>query len=568
MLKQSFGGVTIETVEVPKRGLCLQATAANGEKIYMNYCGMNPALVPDGINAYFFGNKIIVVARWSDLDYSQREQLENCRMTLLIHPYKCPQLSLKINGIWSSVRVELYHCFEQMNDENSPVDEVIFVLADTHDANYLVIRSIVLPSHIGEVLQKVNCNSHAELALDGSVEIIRQSAQNDPHRDFCDILYRMNRNLAADYNATAKIQALDSLPGGLYIEIEPNNWVSDFYKTEGELPELIPALDLEPEPVYAPEPEPEPVYVPEPAPVYVPEPEPVYVPEPESVYAPEPEYSQNFSFEVQDYIQRAMQNDPVAQYCLGECYEFGSGIVADIQQAVYWYSRSCEQSYAPAQTNLGLCYLLGKGVQPDHSAAINLFYSAALQNYAWAQYQLGSCYMQGFGTGIDKQQAVYWYGKAAEQNHIDSQYNLAVCYMNGDGVPVDYQAAVSYFYAAAIQGDACAQYSLAWCYFNGYGVTVDKQQAIYWYGKSAEQNFSDAQCALGSCYYFGDGIPVNYEAAAGYFYAAALQGDMEAQYNLGICYYNGHGVQQDLNVATEWIRKSAEQGYEEALKLM
>ncbi len=556
MLKQSFGGVTIETVDVPKRGLCMQATAVNGEKIYMDYCGMNPALVPDGINAYFFGNKLIVVARWSDLDYSQREQIENSRMTLLIHPYKCPQLSLKINGIWNNVRVELYHCYEQLNDENAPVDEVLFVLADTHDANYLVVRPIVLPSHIGIDLQKLNCSSHAELALDGSVDIIRQSAQDDPHRDFCDILYRMNRNLAADYNATAKMQVLDSLSGGIYIEIEPNNWVSDFYKTEGELPELIPALELEPEPVYEPEPEP----------VYVPEPEPV--PDFDVEVAPGTEYDQNLAVEVQGYIQRAMQNDPVAQNCLGECYELGSGIVADIQQAVYWYSRACEQSYAPAQTNLGLCYLMGKGIQPDHSAAINLFYTAALQNYAEAQYQLGSCYMLGYGTGIDKQQAVYWYGKAAEQNHIESQYNLAVCYMNGDGVPVDYQAAVSYLYAAAIQGDAYAQYSLAWCYFNGYGVTVDKQQAIYWYGKAAEQSVPEAQRCLGSCYYFGDGVALNYETAAGYFYAAALQGDMEAQYNLGICYYNGHGVQQDLNAATEWIRMSAEQGYEAAIKLM
>ena len=56
MFNESYGELVLQTVQAPKRGYCLQAS--NGEtEILMDIVGMNPMMVPDGTNAYFFGKK-------------------------------------------------------------------------------------------------------------------------------------------------------------------------------------------------------------------------------------------------------------------------------------------------------------------------------------------------------------------------------------------------------------------------------------------------------------------------------------------------------------------------------
>ena len=76
MFSITSGNVTIKTIGAPKRGTCLEATNKNGEKIYMDFCGMNPMLVPDGSNAYLFGNKLIIVTRWSDMSDEEKQNAE------------------------------------------------------------------------------------------------------------------------------------------------------------------------------------------------------------------------------------------------------------------------------------------------------------------------------------------------------------------------------------------------------------------------------------------------------------------------------------------------------------
>ena len=49
----------------------------------MDFCGMNPALVPDGSNAYLFGNSLIIVTRWSDMTDEEKEAVEKVKKCMM-----------------------------------------------------------------------------------------------------------------------------------------------------------------------------------------------------------------------------------------------------------------------------------------------------------------------------------------------------------------------------------------------------------------------------------------------------------------------------------------------------
>lgn len=67
------------------------------------------------------------------------------------------------------------------------------------------------------------------------------------------------------------------------------------------------------------------------------------------------------------------------QFNLGLCYDNGTGVEKDPQQAVYWYQKAAEQGDASAQFNLGLCYENGKGVEQDQKQALSWYQKAADQ---------------------------------------------------------------------------------------------------------------------------------------------------------------------------------------------
>ena len=102
--------------------MCLRISQSNGQRILVDYCGMNPELVPDGTNAYFFGNKLVVLTRRSDLTETARRRIETCDLVLVTHPYDCVQFSLKVGEEWGEVHMTLPQCYDGQNDEGARVD--------------------------------------------------------------------------------------------------------------------------------------------------------------------------------------------------------------------------------------------------------------------------------------------------------------------------------------------------------------------------------------------------------------------------------------------------------------
>ncbi len=264
------------------------------------------------------------------------------------------------------------------------------------------------------------------------------------------------------------------------------------------------------------------------------------------------------------YWVAAKQNDPVAQYYLGECYRDGDGVEQDYQEALRWYQLAAEQGNISAQNNLGACYHNGIGVTQDFHKATWWYQKAAEQGDATAQNNLGLCYANGYGVPQDYYNAVNWFQRAAEQDHTDAQYNLGVSYARGEGVEKNYIEAVHWYLKAAERGDAAAQNNLGLCYENGTGVPQDYREAVKWYLKAVKQGYAIAQRNLGVCYRNGNGVAKDHLEAIKWFRQAAEQGDAIAQNNLGWYYESGYGVKQDYKESVKWYRKAADQGNSDA----
>ena len=94
---------------------------------------------------------------------------------------------------------------------------------------------------------------------------------------------------------------------------------------------------------------------------------------------------QGMSSEALEYLKKAQQGDPEAQFNLGRCYANGRGVKQDWQKAVEWYAKAAEQGDAVAQCNLGICYANGQGVKQDRQKAIEWYTKAAQQGDEYAK---------------------------------------------------------------------------------------------------------------------------------------------------------------------------------------
>ena len=121
---------------------------------------------------------------------------------------------------------------------------------------------------------------------------------------------------------------------------------------------------------------------------------------------------------------KAENEDPEAQYNLGNMYYFGTGVAKDYNEAVKWYRKAAEQGLAQAQNNLGFMYNKGYGVAKDYNEAFKWWRKAAEQGDAKAQCNLGVMYDTGEGVAKDYNEAVKWFRKAAEQGHAQAQEAL------------------------------------------------------------------------------------------------------------------------------------------------
>ena len=228
------------------------------------------------------------------------------------------------------------------------------------------------------------------------------------------------------------------------------------------------------------------------------------------------------------------------------------------------WRKLAESGHAGAQFDLGNCYGFGTGVAKDAVAAAEWYAKAAAQGHASAQCNLGILFESGKGVAQDFKTAATWYAKAAMQGHFGAQNNLGVFYYIGKGVAQDYNASAAWYAKAAAQGFADAQCNLGLLHENGTGIAQGFKTAAAWYAKAAAQGHANAQHNLGVLYNNGSGVAQDFKASAAFFSKAAAQEYAISQFSLGVLYENGTGVTQDFKAAAAWYAKAAAQGVSNA----
>jgi TPR repeat protein len=165
------------------------------------------------------------------------------------------------------------------------------------------------------------------------------------------------------------------------------------------------------------------------------------------------------------YARSAELGNRIAQYNLAMMYSNGESVYVDYQQAVYWFSKSVQQKFAPAQYRLGELYYFEKGGLPrDLNKAIELF------------------------------------NKAAKQHDTDAQMNLAMLSGTGEGLPLNKEQALSWLLKARIGGNPMAQTYQKLLNESEHGRFTQEQQKRFWTEKAAELGIREAQEELRQLY--------------------------------------------------------------------
>lgn len=149
---------------------------------------------------------------------------------------------------------------------------------------------------------------------------------------------------------------------------------------------------------------------------------------------------------------KAQAGDAAAQTRLGWAYQKGTGVKADMKEAVKWFRKAADQSAPEAQDALGEMTQAGQGTKRDLNEAIRLYRLAGDKGNVAAQYNLAYLYEQGMGVDKDEKQAAHWYQLAAEGGDPVAQYDIGQRYMLGVGVSNNLVEALKWLTLASAQG--------------------------------------------------------------------------------------------------------------------
>lgn len=166
--------------------------------------------------------------------------------------------------------------------------------------------------------------------------------------------------------------------------------------------------------------------------------------------------------------------DPITQYCLALCYEFGLGTSFDPIKANQIYENFLANDGVGKIKNLaninnpdalfilGHLHELGKNERTikDIDSAIEFYRQAAEQGHVFAMYRLATLYYSVIEQNQFPEQALFWYSNAAELKFAPAQYLMGEFYSQGNVLPQDTHKAILCYYNAAILGHDLAQNKL------------------------------------------------------------------------------------------------------------
>lgn len=163
------------------------------------------------------------------------------------------------------------------------------------------------------------------------------------------------------------------------------------------------------------------------------------------------------------YYTAAEKGYAPAANAMGQCYNAGIGVSADVVRSVACFHMAAEAGFAPGQFNYGVSCFNGRGIRQDKVEAAKWYTLAAEQGYAPAEFVLGKHYFQIMnGVENDREKGLEWLTRSAEQGYMKAIIYLADIYHHAGTKEGDRRAA-GWYSVAAKRGEAYALYQLS-CY--------------------------------------------------------------------------------------------------------
>ncbi|MCR5058563.1 MAG: sel1 repeat family protein [Clostridiales bacterium] len=305
------------------------------------------------------------------------------------------------------------------------------------------------------------------------------------------------------------------------------------------------------------------------------------------------------------FRESAEAGHPFSCFNLGRCYETGSGVEKDLEQAYEWYrkaaaggdvnawlalakmfdtgtyvgrdpkeaamwlSRAANKEHPIAMIGMGQKYTRGDGVERDHEKALELFKEARKLAPGIGSYVLGEAIGDGIGCKKDYAEAVKLFEEAHEHKFPLGTYNLGMMLEMGLGCEKDEKKGFELIKQAADEGVAEAMYRIAFHYREGTSeAQKDDKTAFEYFKKAADKGFAPAQVETGLSYENGVGVEMNKEEAFKYYEKGAEAGLHTAIVCLGVCYRSGIGCEPDEEKALELMEDAVALGNTRAYHLM
>lgn len=262
------------------------------------------------------------------------------------------------------------------------------------------------------------------------------------------------------------------------------------------------------------------------------------------------------------YTLAAEQDEPIAQYLLGNFYQLGLlDKQPDYAQAKNWYSRA-QSKYIPGAVALGF---ISETVDDDYKDALEAYQRASAAGDPTGLFNEGLVYEQGKRYPVDLAKASQLYLKAAERGHIQAMVQLAGIYLNGSSNQKD---ALVWYKKAADLGDRNALYQLGLLSETGVATKLDYADAMNYYEQASNKGNLSAKLALARMYQYGLGVTKDPQKAREIYKELAARDNAYAQYQLAMSYVDGASNQQMPAEGIKLLQQAQENGSLQARKAL
>ena len=179
----------------------------------------------------------------------------------------------------------------------------------------------------------------------------------------------------------------------------------------------------------------------------------------------------------------AEMGDAEAMFQLGRCHDLGlePGGTANLELARSWYEKAARQGHVLAQYALGNMWDYGEGGEQDYEQARFWYRAAAMNNERDAQMHFARMLQTGRGGYQSLEEAAEWYFKAVEQGDELAATNLAMLHLDGSLAHSSDESAAALLTFAADKLDGLAHYLLGELNLEGRGIPRNHGLALLHY---------------------------------------------------------------------------------------